>query len=69
MHQLNELLHKRISRRRFPVAFGMGLTTLIGLLRLADRVADEETVRVDEQAAATPQYGAWRPRTAAGPTV
>lgn len=69
MRQLNELLHKRMSRRRFPVALGVGLTTLIGLLRLARGNSDEEPAPADEQLPPTPNYGAWRPRTAGDSTM
>lgn len=66
MRQSNEFLNERITRRQFPVAFGLGLATMIGLLRLADRIFDKKP---DTEPLATPQYGAWRPRTAGGPTM
>lgn len=69
MHQLNELLDKRITRRRFPVAFGAGLAAMIGLVRLADSFSEEKLATDEKQPLATPNYGAWRPRTAGSPTT
>jgi len=68
MHQPDELLHNRITRRRFPVAFGLGLATMFRLLRLADGIHDEKPAPAKEPPT-TPNYGAWRPRTAGGPTM
>src|SRR4029450_8175828 len=69
MHQLNELLDKKITRRRFPIAFGAGLAAMIGLVRLADSFSEEKPATDEEQLPATPNYGAWRPRTAGVPTM
>ena len=69
MHELDVLLHKRITRKQFPVVLGLGLTSMIELLRLANRVSDEKPGSVKEQPPTTPIYGAWRPRTAGGATM
>ena len=69
MHHLNELLHKKITRRRFPVAFGLGLASMVGLLRLARSFSDGEPAPDNEQHSPTPNYGAWRPRTAGSQTA
>ena len=69
MDQLNELLNKRITRKQFPVAIGLGLASMMGLLRLANGVSDEKPAPVKEQPPTTPIYGAWRPRTAGDATM
>jgi hypothetical protein len=72
MHQLNELLHKRISRKQFAVAFAMSLASMIELIRLTQRVSNGKRAPAKEQQPTRPNYGAWRPRTvgdATTPTV
>ena len=64
MHQLNELLHKRITRKQFSVAFALSLASMIELIRLAQRVSDEKFAPTKEPQPTRPNYGAWRPRTA-----
>ena len=64
MHQLNELLHKRITRKQFPVAFALSLASMIELIRLAQRISDGERAPAKEPQPTRPNYGAWRPRTA-----
>ena len=64
MHQLNELLHKRITRKQFPVAFALSLASMIELIRLAQRISDGEPAPVKEPQPTRPNYGARRPRTA-----
>ena len=64
MHQLNELLHKRMTRKRFAVAFALSLASMIELIRLAQRISDEERAPAKEPQPTRPNYGAWRPRTA-----
>ena len=51
------------------VVLGLGLASMIELLRLANRVSDEKSVPVNEQPPTTPNYGAWRPRTAGSATM
>lgn len=64
MHQLNELLHKRITRKQFAVAFALGLASMVELIRLAQRVSDGKLAPAKEPQSERPNYGAWRPRTA-----
>ena len=68
MHQLNELLHKRMTRKRFAVAFALSLASMIELIRLAQRVSDGKLVPANEPQPTRPNYGAWRPRTAGDAT-
>jgi hypothetical protein len=69
MHQLNELLHKRITRKQFPVAFALSVASMIELIRLAQRVSDVERPPAKEPEPTRPNYGAWRPRTAGDATT
>ena len=69
MHQLNELLHKRITRKQFAVAFALSLASMIELIRLAQRVSDRKRGSAKEPQPTRPNYGAWRPRTAGDATT
>lgn len=69
MHEPNEHLHNRITRRQFPFAFGLGVTAMIGLLRPADPIPEEKSAPIKEPSPATPNYGAWRPLAAGAPTM
>ena len=69
MHEPNEHLYNRITRRQFPFAFGMGVTAMIGLLRPADTIPDEKPAPIKQQPPPTPTYGAWRPLTAGAPAM
>lgn len=69
MHQPNDLLHNTITRRQFPFAFGLSVMALIGLLRPADTIPDEKAAPSRVEPPTTPNYGAWRPRTAGAPTL
>ena len=69
MHQLNELLHKRITRKQFAVAFAVSLASMIELIRLAQRVSGGKRAPAKEPQPTPPNYGAWRPRTAGDATT
>jgi hypothetical protein len=64
MDQLNELLHKRITRKQFPIAFALSLASMVELIRLAQRVSDGKLAPAKEPQSTRPNYGAWRPLTA-----
>lgn len=64
MNQLNQLLQQRITRKQFPLAFGLSLGAVFGLIRMALRAADEESTPAQEPQSPRPNYGAWRPRSA-----